>query len=216
MQYRCTPLECGYSPAELLNGRQIRCKLDALLHSPDHVAQGRLSKETAKTHRRAHRRVIADCVHAHMVETPCYARYCGYKHDKEPRWIPAAVTKIFGMRTVQVRVVPRGPLWKRHIEQLQTSLQMGRRRRSGACYHSPQRRHLSDKLRRRHSRRVQQRSRRGLETCGPGKPRRSKRLQQKLASQQGTSFLAGRYCGCGCRLITSALSLITYAALRLQ
>uniref|UniRef100_A0A5S6QXD9 DUF5641 domain-containing protein n=1 Tax=Trichuris muris TaxID=70415 RepID=A0A5S6QXD9_TRIMR len=54
-----------------------------------------------------------------MVGTPCYARYCGPKQDKEPLWITALVKKIFGTRTVQLRVVPRGPLWKRHIEQLQ-------------------------------------------------------------------------------------------------
>ena len=33
LQYRRTPLDSGYSPSELLNGRQIRCKLDALFPS---------------------------------------------------------------------------------------------------------------------------------------------------------------------------------------
>ena len=40
MQYRRTPLLSGYSPSELLNGRQIRTKLDAMVPSPVHVAQG--------------------------------------------------------------------------------------------------------------------------------------------------------------------------------
>ncbi|KAK8371970.1 hypothetical protein O3P69_020969 [Scylla paramamosain] len=35
-----TPLDFGHSPNELLNGRQIRCKLDTLLPSPTHAAQG--------------------------------------------------------------------------------------------------------------------------------------------------------------------------------
>ena len=39
MQYRRTPLSFGYSPSELLNGRQIRTQLDVLLPSPAHAAQ---------------------------------------------------------------------------------------------------------------------------------------------------------------------------------
>ena len=31
MQYRRTPLASGYSPSEILNGRQIRCKIDIFL-----------------------------------------------------------------------------------------------------------------------------------------------------------------------------------------
>jgi len=44
--YRCTPLSTGYSPSELLNGRQIRTKIDTLLPSPAHTAQG---KEATKS-----------------------------------------------------------------------------------------------------------------------------------------------------------------------
>ena len=38
MQYRHTPLNSGYSPSVLLNGRQIRSELDTLLPSPAHAA----------------------------------------------------------------------------------------------------------------------------------------------------------------------------------
>ena len=38
MQYRRTPLLCGYSPSELLNGRQIRTPIDVLVPSPAHQA----------------------------------------------------------------------------------------------------------------------------------------------------------------------------------
>lgn len=38
-----TPLLEGYSPSELLNGRQVRCEIDILLPSPAHQAQGRQS-----------------------------------------------------------------------------------------------------------------------------------------------------------------------------
>ena len=49
MQYRRTPLESGYSPSELLNGRQLRCKIDTLLPSPAHVAQSRQTTAAAKS-----------------------------------------------------------------------------------------------------------------------------------------------------------------------
>ena len=42
--YRRTPLSTGYSPSELLNGRQIRTKIDTLLPSPVHTAQGKQAK----------------------------------------------------------------------------------------------------------------------------------------------------------------------------
>ena len=48
MQYRCTPLDSGSKPSELLNGRQIRSKLDALLPSPAHAAQGCQAKAASK------------------------------------------------------------------------------------------------------------------------------------------------------------------------
>ena len=52
------------------------------------------------------------------MDSPCYALYCGPRCEKDPRWLPAVVTKRFGTRSVSVRVVPRGGTWHRHIEQL--------------------------------------------------------------------------------------------------
>jgi len=52
MQYRRTPLLCGYSPSELLNGRQIRTAIDVLIPSPAHQAQERQSKQAAKAAQR--------------------------------------------------------------------------------------------------------------------------------------------------------------------
>ncbi|KAL5488608.1 hypothetical protein EMCRGX_G017577 [Ephydatia muelleri] len=49
MLYRRTPLSIGYSPSELLNGRQIRIKIDVLLPSPAHIAQGKQAKEATKS-----------------------------------------------------------------------------------------------------------------------------------------------------------------------
>ena len=41
MQYRRTSFACGYSLSELLNGRQIRTKIDVLISSFAHQAEGR-------------------------------------------------------------------------------------------------------------------------------------------------------------------------------
>ena len=49
MQYRRIPLSLGYSPSELLNGRQIRAKIDVLQPSPAHIAQGKQAKEATKS-----------------------------------------------------------------------------------------------------------------------------------------------------------------------
>ena len=120
MQYRRTPLETGYSPSELLNGRQMRCKIDTLLPSPVHIAQGKQAKAAAKS-QSTEREVAVLSVRRtiqYKIGTPCYAEYCGPRRDKDPRWVPATVTKVLGTRSVYVRVHPRGPTWRRHIEQL--------------------------------------------------------------------------------------------------
>ena len=118
MQYRRTPLDSGYSPSELLNGRQIRSKLDALLPSPAHTAQGRQAKAATKSQSEETTQTVSKVTHLYTVGAPCYALYCGPRRNREPRWVPAVVTKVYGTRSVNVRVVPRGPVWRRHLEQL--------------------------------------------------------------------------------------------------
>lgn len=113
MHYRRTPLDTGYSPSQLLNGRQIRCKIDTMLPSPAHMAQGKQSKMTERNND------IVNKIHSYQVGDPCYALYCGPKRTGQPRWVPATVTKVYGQRSVNVRVWPRGPTWRRHVEQLQ-------------------------------------------------------------------------------------------------
>ena len=118
MQYRRTPLDSGYSPSELLNGRQIRTKLDALVPSPAHVAQGKQAKEAAKSQLSECTKMVAKTTYQYSVGAPCYALYYGPKRNRSPRWIPAIVVKRYGTRSVNVRVLPRGPIWRRHIDQL--------------------------------------------------------------------------------------------------
>ena len=47
-----------------------------------------------------------------------HCMYFGPRHDKDPKWVPAIGTKVFGSRSVQVRVFPKGVTWRRHLEQL--------------------------------------------------------------------------------------------------
>ena len=113
MQYRRTPNSTGYSPSELLNSRQIRTKIDTLLPIPAYIAQGKQSKEASKS------QAVAHVVTNYKPGDTVYALYFGPRRDKAPRWVPAVVVKRKGTRTVNVRVWPRGPTWRRHVDQLQ-------------------------------------------------------------------------------------------------
>ncbi|KAL5502415.1 hypothetical protein EMCRGX_G009185 [Ephydatia muelleri] len=62
---------------------------------------------------------VARVAHTFKVGDPCYALYCGPRRNKDPRWVPAVVTKVFGPRSVNVLVFPHGATWRRHVEQLQ-------------------------------------------------------------------------------------------------
>jgi transposase InsO family protein len=114
IQYRRTPAGSGYSPSELLNGRQIRSKIDTLRPSPAHVAQGKQAKEATKSQIRE----VSKLTNVYTVGDPVYAKYYGPRRDREPRWVPAIVTKRLGSRSVNVKVFPRGPTWRRHVEQI--------------------------------------------------------------------------------------------------
>ena len=70
IQYRRTPLTSGYSPSELLKGRQIRTKIDILLPSPAHTAQGKQAQDATKS------QTVAKLKYTYSVGTPCYALYC--------------------------------------------------------------------------------------------------------------------------------------------
>ena len=113
IQYRRTPLPSGYSPSELLNGRQIRALIDAMVPTPTQQIQAMHQKQTRKAQVPKQQKP-----HKYAVGTPCYALYYGPRRDKDPKWIPAVVTKVYGASSVNVRVLPRGPTWRRH-EQLQ-------------------------------------------------------------------------------------------------
>ena len=108
MQYRWTPLETGLLPSELLNGRQIRTRLDALVPSPAHAAQGKQARQASKSQQNEKSISVNATTYQYRVGAPCYPLYFGPKRNKNPQWIPAVVVKVYGTRSVNVRVLPRG------------------------------------------------------------------------------------------------------------
>ena len=119
MQHRRTPTSYGFSPGELLNSRQLRTRIDSLLPSPAHIAQGRQSKETSKSQMTPDSGGVAKVTRQYKAEDPVYALYHGPHRDKHPRLVPAIVKKSLGTRCFNVKVVPHGPVCRRHWEQLQ-------------------------------------------------------------------------------------------------
>ena len=114
MLYRRTPLSLGYSPSELLNGRQIRSKIDVLLPSPAHIALVKQAKEATKSQMTKDGDQVEKVATIFKIGTLCYALYFGPRRDKDPKWVPAIGTKVFSFRSVQVRVFPKGVTWRRH------------------------------------------------------------------------------------------------------
>ena len=116
MQYRGTPTSCGFSPSELLNYRQLRSRIDSLLPLPPHIAQGKQSKEASKSKMTPDSGGVAKVTRQYTAGDPVYALYHGPRRDKYPRWVPAIVKKSLGTRYFNVKVVPHGPVWRRHWE----------------------------------------------------------------------------------------------------
>ena len=103
MQYRRTPLESGYSPSELLNSRQIRCKLDTLIPSPAHIAQARQAKTATKSQASELKGKVGAvrAEIAYKVGMPCYAEVYSPRKDRDPKWVPATVIKVLGPRRIE-------------------------------------------------------------------------------------------------------------------
>ena len=106
MQYRRIPFASGLSP------------IDTLVPSIPHLLQGRQSRQASKHSNAEDSEVVLKVEHHYSLGDPCYALYFGPRRDHDPRWVPAIVTKVHGTRSVNVRVIPRGPTWRRHLDQL--------------------------------------------------------------------------------------------------
>ena len=81
---------------------------------PAHLALGKQAMEAPMSQQEKSTHPVQE----YKVWAPCYPWYFGPQRNRQPRWVPALVTKIFGTHSVNVRVVPHGPTWRWHIEQL--------------------------------------------------------------------------------------------------
>ena len=178
MQYRRTPLDQGLSPSELLNGRQIRTMLDAMVPSPAHVAQGKQDKKASREQAKEKLVAVEKVTYKYKVGTPCYARYYGPRRNRQPRWVPAVVTKCLGARSVNVRVVHNGPTWRRHLDQLRPRWSTSEDQEPGEDVPPP-----SETVTEQQDSEVDSGARTetpaSSEAYGPGNPRRSTRTRKK-------------------------------------
>ena len=104
-----------YSQSELLNGRQIRTKIDILFPSLAHIAQGKQARVAMKCQEQE---FPVTGTPIYSVDSLCYTLYRGPKCEKDHRRVTTAVTVRFDVHSVNVQVVPQGGMWWHHIEQL--------------------------------------------------------------------------------------------------
>ena len=103
LMYRRTPIHCGYSPSKLLNGRQIHTRIGTLTPVPLLLPLPRKSIKKIRSFK---------------VDDPVYALYYGPRRNRDPRWVTRVIIKARGTRLFHVHIVPSGPIWKRHIDQI--------------------------------------------------------------------------------------------------
>ena len=121
MQYRRTPLNTVFSTSQLLNGRQLRTKIDALLPSPAHIAQEHQAREATKSQQKE-QTAVQHVRTAYDVGTPCYALYCGPRQKCTPRWVPATITRVHGTRTFNCQGSSQRTIMETSLETTSTSL----------------------------------------------------------------------------------------------
>ena len=100
LHYRRTPLCDGRSPSELLNGRQIRAKIDTFIPTKRALTP----TPSGKT------------AHGLRVNSPCYA--LSYKGGRKDKWTAAVITAILGRRLFEIKTLSDGVIWRRHADQL--------------------------------------------------------------------------------------------------
>ena len=98
-----------------LEPRQTHTRLDAFTSSH---STGKAST-TGKQKQQNEKSVSVNATtYKYRVGAPCYALYFGPKWIKNGRWILAIAVKVYGTRSINVRVLPRGPTWWVHDDQL--------------------------------------------------------------------------------------------------
>ena len=117
MQYRRTPLNTGFSPSQLLMVVKYVQRLTLCFHhrhtSPRNVNLQMLQRASRKNNLQFST-FVPDTALEHHVTLCTVARDIPTHQDG----YQPTVTKVHGTRSFTVKVHPRGPLWKRHWEQL--------------------------------------------------------------------------------------------------
>ena len=119
MQYRRTPTSCGVSPSELLNSRQLWTRIDSLLPSPAHTAQGKQSKEASKSQMTPDSGGVAKVTRQYKAGDPVYTLYHGPRRDKNPRCVPCDRQEVIGYSLLQRQGRSSWPSLETTLEQLQ-------------------------------------------------------------------------------------------------
>ena len=101
-QCRRIAFSSGLSPSELLNGKQ-----DTLAPAIPHLLQGIQSRQASKHPNAEDSEVISKLEYHYKLGASCYALNLDPKRDRDPRWVPAVITKIHGTRSVNVTVIPQ-------------------------------------------------------------------------------------------------------------
>jgi len=109
MSYRRTPTSTGYSPSELLNGRQIRSLIDALVPSPAQLAQQKQQQDKRHVCVNHRQFCVGDTCYALCFKPP--------GSSVTERWVEGIIVKA-GARSYTVKIPSRGQVWRRHLDQL--------------------------------------------------------------------------------------------------
>jgi len=75
---------------------QIRTKIDTLLPSPAHTAQGKQAKEANKSQQSERQLPVTQVAVTYKVGDPCYALYFGPRRDRDPRWCLPLLSNVLG------------------------------------------------------------------------------------------------------------------------
>ena len=102
----------------MLNGRQIHTKIDTLSPSPAHTAQGKQAKEATKSQQSERQLPVTQVAVMYKVGDPCYAHTLDHDTIVILDGCPPLLSNVLEP-TVSTCVWFRGPVWRRHIDQLQ-------------------------------------------------------------------------------------------------
>jgi len=77
-----------------------------------------LKAQKSKQAVRPQKNELVKKAYTYEIGDPCFAFYFAPRRNKDPRWIPAFFAKKRGTRSVHVIVIPKGPVWRHHIDKL--------------------------------------------------------------------------------------------------